>query len=465
MTGDRLTNMMDESNNNQNFEIKISGILTRDQQAKYRDIKRRIEDILYEVKDDLEVDFYAENKSTEKSSSKQNFEIKISGRLNKDNQEQYRDIKERIENILDEVNDDFKVDFYAENKSTEQSSSRQKNSNNTESSGNFDNNIHPETAENRTLESMTKILIMFPYRGYTDGGIIFRELINNCRQYSKYPPIVVVNRDTISRGEAEQFIKNKGLEIETLPVWSVNTCQMWLAGWGKIIDDNEKNEQQGKDEKIERIIQLPGDIKRINRDEFYANLQDFCIADCDISDKDCCDIVVGDFKTREFVGKSLIDSYGTFPLLANWFPEISKEIFALSLYKPRTEFLNLRVDTLKELLEYHPFAYEQTLNMLIHSWDDTDTNKKWKYKIKCFNLGSIEDDSGYRQYQGCLDQVERTERMLKYIWRKKKEKALDTNDSQNFKEFMDTYDFLCQRSQAICETARITIRSLLGLGQ
>ena len=319
---------------------------------------------------------------------------------------------------------------------------------------------------NRGIESITKILIMFPYHGYTDSGEIFWELINNCRKYSIYEPIVVVNRDTIERGQADQFIEKNEFSrsrnissVETLKVWSVNTCQMWLHGWGKIIDDNEAI-PEGK--KIERIIQLPGDLKSIsNREEFYEKLKDFCIADCDITKKRCYDIVVGDFKTKEFVGKSLIDSYGTFPLLANWFPEISKEIFSLPLYKPRTEFLNLRVDTLRELLKNHrPFSYEQTLNMLINSWDNY--KKAWKYRIKCFNLGYIQDDSGHRLYQGCLDQVERTERMLKCIWRETR--APDTQDDQEFKKFMDDYDFLCQRSQAICETARITIRSLLGLG-
>ena len=326
-----------------------------------------------------------------------------------------------------------------------------------------------QAAIGQRLESITKILIMFPYHGYTDTdpeGRIFWELIDNCRQYSTHDIIVVVNRDTIERKEAAEFInqnkfapQNNLPRVETLKVWSVDTCQMWLAGWGKIIDDNDPLQEQ---EKIQRIIQLPGDLEKItNRNEFYKKLEDFCLADCDLYLKRCYDIVIGDFKTEKFVGKSLIDSYGTFPLLANWFPEISRRIFSLPLYKPRSEFLNIRVDTLKELLQYHPFAYEQTLNMLIHSWDKQ--KKVWKYQIKCFDLGFIQDYSSQRQYQGCLDQVERTERMLKNVWRQT-HPLVDTENNQEFKEFMDEYDFLCQRSQAICETARITIRSLLGLG-
>ena len=321
-----------------------------------------------------------------------------------------------------------------------------------------------------------KILIMFPYSGYkadeqesnSDCGKMFWELIENCRNYSEYKPIIVVNRDTIEKGGADRFFqehesyKNRYGQtlVEIIKVWSVDTCQMWLHGWGKIIDDNKELQ---KDKKIERIIQLPGDIERISdRKDFYTQLGEFCSADYDIYNQCCYDIVAGDFKTREFSGKSLIDSYGTFPLLANWFPKISKAIFSLPLYKPRTEFLNLRVDTLKELLiNNRKFPYEQTLNFLIHSWDNTI--REWKYNIKPFHLGYIEDYSGYRQYQGCLDQVERTERMLKLLWRET-HAPKTTENEQEFKKFMDNYDFLCQRSQAICETARITIRSLLGLG-
>ena len=324
----------------------------------------------------------------------------------------------------------------------------------------------------RDVKSTTKILIMFPYFGYSadkDSGKIIWELIEKCREYSLHEPIVVVNRDTIDRGKANAFFQENefyrihgytGNSIEILKVWAVDTCQMWLAGWGKIIDDNEGIEPE---EKIDRIIQIPGDIEKIsNKKDFYDNLQDFCSFKCEIHNQRCYDIVLGDFDTKEFSGKKLVDLYGTFPLLANWFPEISKEIFSLPLYKPRTEFLNIRVDVLKELLIKHrKFAYEQTLNMLIHSWDYE--KKDWKYKIKRFNLGAIEDYSGYRQYQGCLDQVERTERMLKQLWRQTHVRV-DSLSEKEHEVFMNEYDSLSQRSQDICETARITIKSLLGIG-
>ncbi len=312
---------------------------------------------------------------------------------------------------------------------------------------------------------------MFPYGGYEEGSprdLTFWKLIEKAITLSIHKPLIILNQDTKRRkfkGSnirlSQAFEKHPRREdfVDTLEVWSVDTCQMWLAGWGKVISDNEIIEKEGKSQ-IRRIIQLPGDIKEIpNQESFYQKLEKFCKFDFSIADGRFWDLVIGDFKAKKFSGKNLIDVYGTLPLLSNWFPEISERIFDLPLYKPRSEFLNMRVGFLKEILVNHrKFAYEQTLNMLIYAWKNNDYN----YKIRSYNLGKIEDDSGFRKYQGCLDQIERTERMLKLLWREKY-KLPDSPTDQDFKNFINDYDMLVNRSQAICETARFTIRSLLGL--
>jgi hypothetical protein len=54
---------------------------------------------------------------------------------------------------------------------------------------------------------------------------------------------------------------------------------------------------------------------------FYDNLKAF------IRDITSSDIAIGDFKTGDqYSAKSLVDTYGTYSLLANWFPEISRSI-------------------------------------------------------------------------------------------------------------------------------------------
>jgi hypothetical protein len=220
---------------------------------------------------------------------------------------------------------------------------------------------------------------------------------------------------------------------------------MWLAGWGYVID---------KFEDASRIVQLPGDIDSIgDKRDFFIKLTTF------ITFNRPWDIVIGDFSSGDrFNAKDLIDRYGTYSLLANWFPEISKGILELPLNKPRSEFLNVNITTLKVLLEHRKFAYEQTLNMLIRAWDSE--HARWKYKIQPHVLGTLKDESGFRQYRDCLDQIERTERMLRLLWREIREPA----DQSKYQDFIDLYDILDRRSTSIRENARIIIRNLLGVG-
>src|SRR5690242_10989634 len=57
---------------------------------------------------------------------------------------------------------------------------------------------------------------------------------------------------------------------------------------------------------------------------------------------------------------------------ALWFPEIAAAARDKSIWKPRSEFVNIRVRVLRKLLvSNRRFAYEQTLNMLIHWWEFT----------------------------------------------------------------------------------------------
>jgi len=317
----------------------------------------------------------------------------------------------------------------------------------------------------------TQVIIMFPYSGYnlkTSEGQrrenILWKVIETCRELEatkNRPPIMILNRDTEKRGKARDFLADPRVNQEKISIrrtWAVDTCQMWLSGWGKVLDtDNVKDN--------DHIVQIPGDLDMVsgNKDDqdFFNKLGTFI-------DMRSWDLVIGDFTSEDtFNAKELIDLYGTFALMANWFPEIAQNIRQLPLKKPRSEFLNIRVKTLKELLDYRKFAYEQTLNMLIRSWDPK--KKGWKYKIKAESLGMLKDDSTFRQYRDCLDQIERTERMLKLLWREINdidEQLLETNPQkykERYQEYINLYDRLDRRSTSIRENARIIIRNILGL--
>ncbi|NLE65219.1 MAG: hypothetical protein GX606_04820 [Elusimicrobia bacterium] len=310
----------------------------------------------------------------------------------------------------------------------------------------------------KTLGRQTapKPVIIFPYRGYENNKQCewyFWWTVERCRAIDPRP-IVMLPRDTVIRGDAVSFVNDPRYKtLEVVQTWSVDTCQTWLAGWGHVLDHYPD---------AERIIQLPGDLDYVHEDvAFYDHLKAFI----DIKN---VDIAIGDFRTGDQnSAKSLVDIYGTYPLLANWFPEISRSLRALPLNRARSEFLNIRTSVLKDLLiNNRNFAYEQTLNFLIKSWNYDEG--RWKYTIAVSGLGALSDSKSFRDYRVCIDQIERIERMLSLLWREIKEpKKKDTVSDKMFEEqygiFSSEYDHLRTKSKGIMETARTTLRALLGV--
>jgi len=309
-------------------------------------------------------------------------------------------------------------------------------------------------SDNKITKS--KVVIIFPYPGYENNSKCewyFWWTVDKCREIDP-KPIVIVPRSTVIRGNATSFIKDKRYKtLEVVQTWSVDTCQTWYAGWGYVFDNYP---QAG------RIVQIPGDIDYVHEDvEFYDNLGDFI----KITDSE---IAIGDFRTGDkYSAKSMVDTYGTHPLLANWFPQVSKNIRSLPLNRPRSEFLNIKTDVLQDLvINNKNFAYEQTLNFLIKSWDYDKA--KWRHDISVFSLGTLSDEKSLRDYRGCVDQMERIERMLSLLWReirepKRKEGSNDKEFEEQYTVYSNEYDKLRSKSKDIMETARTTLRALLGV--
>jgi len=302
----------------------------------------------------------------------------------------------------------------------------------------------------------SKPVIIFPYLGYENNKKCewyFWWTIDRCKEIDPRP-IVMLPRDTVIRHDADSFINDERYKtLEVIQTWSVDSCQTWLAGWGHVLDNYPQ---------VERIVQIPGDIDYVDEDvSFYDNLRAFI----DITSSD---IAIEDFRTGDqYSAKSLVDTYGTYSLLANWFPEISRSIRSLPLNRPRSEFLNIKTSVLRDLLiNNRNFAYEQTLNFLIKSWNYDET--KWKYNISISLLGTLSDNKSFRNYRASIDQIERIERMLSLLWREiRAPKKIDTVSDKAFEEkytvFSNEYDKLYTRSKGIMDTSRITLRALLGV--
>jgi hypothetical protein len=308
--------------------------------------------------------------------------------------------------------------------------------------------------ENKSIK--LKPIIIFPYLGYENNKQCewyFWWTVERCKEIDP-KPIVILPRDTVIRGDAASFIKDERYQtLEVVQTWSVDTCQTWLAGWGHVLDNYPQ---------AERLVQIPGDIDYIDEDVgFYDNLKAFI-------ETTSSDIAIGDFKTGDqYSAKSLVDTYGTYSLVANWFPEISRSIRSLPLNRPRSEFINIKTSVLRELIiNNRNFAYEQTLNFLIKSWNYDDM--KWKYNISTTRLGTLSDNKSFRNYRSSIDQIERIERMLSLLWReikapKKTDAVTDKQFEEQYTVFSNEYDKLSTKSNGIMDTARTTLRALLGV--
>jgi hypothetical protein len=300
-----------------------------------------------------------------------------------------------------------------------------------------------------------KVVVIFPYTGFqrgTDRERIFWKTMDAARRWTTDgSPVVVLNSDTLARREAKAFQRDaRHRGIEEVIAWAVDTCQMWLHGWGHVLDTHAD---------VRRIVQLPGDVEQLaDEQRYFDSLDTFCALDA-------WTIVVGEFEVQgAFGAKLLIDQYGTYPLMSIWFPELTQSILRLPLNRPRSEFLSLDRKELVNLLGGRKYAYEQTVNMLISCWDHKRHTWRKGVEIKPHPLGRIKDAAVSRDFIGCLDQIERTERMLKQRWRAI-HKPLDTaKRAEDYKLFIETFHRLDRLSTASRESAAITIGNLLGIG-
>jgi hypothetical protein len=158
------------------------------------------------------------------------------------------------------------------------------------------------------------------------------------------------------------------------------------------------------------------------------------------------DICIGEIATDHCNSKQLIDTYGTFALLYNWFPKEAQEIRQYT-ERPRSEFFAVGHSFLGEVLRQRWYAYEQTVVMLLHAV----LNHK---RISRFFVGNICDlPEGRESLSSAMQQVERTERVLKTLWRER-------NQAQP--GWAEDYRTLEAHSEQIRRAALIVLQNLLG---
>ncbi len=286
-------------------------------------------------------------------------------------------------------------------------------------------------------------VVIYPFQqpsDYSDLVELYQlvaSLDSDKERYSR--PITVIDRKTHFASEKEKkFIDFRNDTVarhsDILDAWCVDTCQMWYTGLGAAFE-------KGANGDVYWLI--PGDFNYGSPVGKYVlgRLHDLPEIILELQEDFC----IGEIATDHNNSKQLIDTYGTFALLYNWFPSEAREIRKMT-ERPRSEFFAVSHDFMSGVLRDRWYAYEQTLVMLLKA---TAANNR----ISRFFVGEISDvPQGREPYDSIVRQVERTERVLKSLW-------LERN--QSLPDWPELFQKLEYQSEHIRRTALLILRNLL----
>jgi hypothetical protein len=302
---------------------------------------------------------------------------------------------------------------------------------------------NPSPKRTRSPASKIHPIVIYPIRqpgDYSDLKALYqlvRRLAADKDRYAR--PITVLDRKThYSMAGNKAFLDFRRHTVarcsDVLDVWAVDTCQMWYAGLGAAFE-------RGGPRDVYWLI--PGDFNYGTTvgHEVLGRLHDLPEIILELDQ----DLSIGEIATDHCNSKQLIDTYGTFALLYNWFPAEAQEIRQYT-ERPRSEFFAIRHGFLGELLRQRWYPYEQTVVMLLQAVFG-------KKCISRFLVGNISDlPEGRESLASAMQQVERTERVLKAVWRE---------HHQADPDWIERYRLLAATSNQIRHTALTILHNLL----
>ncbi|MEP6662435.1 MAG: hypothetical protein ABJC04_02115 [Verrucomicrobiota bacterium] len=267
-----------------------------------------------------------------------------------------------------------------------------------------------------TVQGKIHPIVIYPFRR-SDNYEDLRELYGMVARLADAPdvyarPITVMDRKTFfANADDKKFAafrrKTVAASSDILDAWCVDTCQMWYSGLGLAFERGDPNDVYWL---------IPGDFNYGSTvgHEVLSRLHDLPEI-CHELQQDVC---IGEIATDHNNPKQLIDTYGTFALLYHWFPSEGREIREYT-ERPRSEFFAMRHAFLGQMLNRRWYAYEQTVVTLLHAVFD-------QKRISRFFVGHVSDlPEGRESLSSAMQQVDRTERVLKTLWRERNQGAAD----------------------------------------
>jgi len=286
-------------------------------------------------------------------------------------------------------------------------------------------------------------VLIYPFKQpaqYSDLEALYEMVARLGRDSARYArPLTVMDRKThYSKKADREFLSFRENTVarysEIVDAWCVDTCQMWNTGLGKAFE-------HGKPDDVYWLIPGDFDYGTSVGQEVLSRLHDLPEIVLEL-DQDVC---IGEIAADHSNPKQLIDTYGTFALLYTWFPDEAEEIRQFT-ERPRSEFFAVRHSFLEEILAKRWYPYEQTVVMLLHAVSSSK-------RISRFCVGNISDlPEGKESLASAIQQVERTERVLKSLWR-------DRHQAE--KDWLDRYRVLEVQSEQVRRAALVVLGNLM----
>jgi hypothetical protein len=287
-------------------------------------------------------------------------------------------------------------------------------------------------------------IVIYPFRqprGYNDLEALYDLIARLAADKETYArPLTVMDRKTFFAMESNKaFVKFRRNVVskysDILDAWCVDTCQMWYTGFGAAYE-------RGGPGDVYWLIPGDFDYGSASGQHILGHLHDLPEIVAEL-DQDVC---VGEITALVNHSKRLIDTYGTYALMYNWFAKEAQQIREI-IERPRSEFFAIRHEFLSEVLRERWYAYEQTVVILLKA---AMTNRR----ISRFSVGDISDlPEGRESFAAAIQQVERTERVLKSMWRER---------NHGKKGWSDTYQALEFKSEKIRHAALSILEKILG---
>ena len=243
------------------------------------------------------------------------------------------------------------------------------------------------------MKNVVVLNLLFKPRPYSDEDL---ETISNWVGFFQERGLMVIAAPPQERADVfdNLTVPNTDLFI-SFPVLSFDTCDRWKAG-------------------LLRALQIDENITFGDMSYFLWSA-DFKFTDQSIAAANELlnytgreDLVVGTIKASGT--KNAIDKYGTSPLIESWFPDEYRRMVTDGFFKPRSELLRFSKAFLIEALKRRWYPTEQTIFLIFQCfWDQRP--------IRMLQFSNLQDSDEARDNPNIVQQIERMEIWLKYMWR------------------------------------------------